>query len=32
LRFLILTYTGPIFKLIILSLYGTGSPEIVTKV
>jgi hypothetical protein len=30
--FLMLTYTGPISKLIILSLYSTGSPKIVTKV
>jgi hypothetical protein len=29
---LILTYTGPVFKLIIPFLYGTKSPEIVTKV
>jgi hypothetical protein len=29
---LILTCTGPVFKLIILSLYSTESPEIVTKV
>jgi hypothetical protein len=31
-RFLILIYTGPVFKLIILSLYSTNSPKIVTKV
>jgi hypothetical protein len=30
--FLILIYTSPVFKLIIPSLYGTSSPEIVTKV
>jgi hypothetical protein len=29
---LMLTYTGFIYKLIILSLYGTKSPKIVTKV
>jgi hypothetical protein len=32
LRPLILIYTNPVFKLIILSLYSTGSPEIITKV
>jgi hypothetical protein len=29
---LMLTCTSPVFILIIPSLYGTGSPEIVTKV
>jgi hypothetical protein len=29
---LMLTYTGPISKLIILSLYSTRSPKIITKV
>jgi hypothetical protein len=27
-----LTYISPVFKLIILSLYGTGFSKIVTKV
>ena len=30
--FLMLIYTGPVSKLIILALYGTGSPKIVTSV
>jgi hypothetical protein len=30
-RLLMLTYTNPISKLIILSLYGTKSPKIITK-
>jgi hypothetical protein len=29
---LMLTYTNPVSKLIIPSLYSTGSPKIVTKV
>jgi hypothetical protein len=31
-RLLILIYTSPVSKLIILSLYSTGSPKIMTKV
>jgi hypothetical protein len=29
--FLILTYTSPVFKLIISFLYSTRSPKIITK-